>query len=75
MMITLDGPGEPTLHSVDSFRRTESKLEACDAQVLRLPGSTEEASGLPAIHLKHAASALCRAGLPPHSLAGQPLLV
>eukprot|EP00439_Symbiodinium_sp_Y106_P075253 s1357_g14.t2 len=34
--------GEPTLHSVDSFRRTESKLEACDAQVLRLPGSTED---------------------------------
>ncbi|CAE7429994.1 ADL1 [Symbiodinium sp. CCMP2592] len=34
--------GEPTLHSVDSFRRTESKLEACDAQVLHLPGPTED---------------------------------
>ncbi|CAE7532033.1 pum [Symbiodinium necroappetens] len=34
--------GEPTLHSVDTFRRTESKLEACDAQVLHLPGPAED---------------------------------
>ncbi|CAE7526209.1 unnamed protein product [Symbiodinium natans] len=34
--------GGPKMHSVEIFRRTESKIEACDADFLELPGFPQE---------------------------------